>query len=184
MAKIEEAFKKMVSLEFNSPANALHYNEGEKGYTYMGIYEFAHPTWSGWNKVKAVLKAEASVAKASVKLYYDESLALDVVKFYKAAFWDRMRLDEVVSQKIAEELLVFAVNAGIGVAVKAAQKVIGVQVDGVLGSGTIKALNGYDDKKFDTEFDKAEIEHYQKLADNNPNFKKFINGWKNRAVAV
>ena len=95
-----------------------------------------------------------------------------------------MKLDEVVSQKIAEELLVFAVNAGVGVAVKVAQKVIGVQADGVLGSRTIKALNEYDDKKFDIEFDKAEIEHYQKLVDNNPNFKKFINGWKNRAVAV
>lgn len=184
MADIRVAFEKMLKLEFNSPANALHFNEGENGYTFMGIYEFAHPTWSGWDKVKAVLKAEASVAKASVKLYYDESLALDVVKFYKVAFWDRMKLDEVVSQKIAEELLVFAVNAGIGVAVKVAQKVIGVQADGVLGSRTIKALNEYDDKKFDIAFDKAEIEHYQKLVNNNPNFKKFINGWKNRAVAV
>ena len=43
MAKIEEAFKKVLGLEFSTPANALEWNEGEKGWTFMGIYEFAHP---------------------------------------------------------------------------------------------------------------------------------------------
>ena len=31
MASMEKAFEKMLKLEFNSPSNALHYNQGEKG---------------------------------------------------------------------------------------------------------------------------------------------------------
>ena len=184
MASIEEAFKKVLALEFNSPANALHWNKGESGCTYMGIYEAAHPTWVGWNKIKKCIDVEGSLALASSKLYYDKELTRCVCEFYKKQFWDKMRLDEVASQKIAEELMVFAVNAGIGTAVKVAQKVVGVTADGVLGSGTIKALNGFDEKKFDKEFDLLEIKHYELLAEKNPNFKKFLQGWKNRAVAV
>lgn len=184
MASLEEAFKKVIGLEFNSPSNALHWNAGENGCTYMGIYEVAHPGWDGWSKVKYMIDKEGSLAKASAKLYYDAELTRCVSGFYKKQFWDKMRLDEVASQKIAEELFVFAVNAGIGTAVRVAQRVVGVTADGVLGSGTIKALNGYDSKKFDVEFDKAEIAHYEKLAEGNPGFKKFLQGWKNRAVAV
>ena len=184
MAKIEEAFKKVLALEFNSPANALHWNDGEKGWTYMGIYEFAHPDWEGWSTIKRELSLDSNKARASTKLYYDQNLTMEVLKFYKVNFWDRMRLDEVVSQKIAEELFVFAVNAGIGTAVKVAQTCVGVQADGILGSGTIKALNGFDEKRFDKDFDLLEIKHYELLAEKNPNFKKFLQGWKNRAVAV
>lgn len=184
MAKIEEAFTKVLTLEFSSPANALEWNSGEKGWTFMGIYEFAHPEWDGWKSIKAEVATGTERAKVSTKLYKDKELVGKVLTFYKTAFWDKMRLDEVVSQKVAEELFVFAVNAGIGTAVKVAQRVVGVKDDGILGSGTLKALNGFDEKKFDKEFDIAEIKHYELLAEKNPNFKKFLQGWKNRAVAV
>ena len=183
MAKIEEAFKKVIGLEFNSPSNALHYNPGEHGYTYMGIYEYAHPEWSGWEIVHNALSI-MDIKGASIHLYDDQELTQSVMEFYKKEFWDKMRLDEVVEQHTAEEMFVFAVNAGIGSAVKVAQRIIGVTADGILGSGTIKALNGYDRSKFDTEYDAGEIAHYEKLVAANPDFKKNMNGWRNRALAV
>lgn len=184
MASIDEAWGKVVSLEFNSPANALHYNEGEKGYTFMGIYQFAHPEWKGWTRVLYAVRVSKSMVEASKVLYADKELIELVREFYKVEFWDKMKLDQVVSQKIAEEMMVFGVNAGIGSAVKAAQKVVGVGVDGVIGSKTVAALNAFDGKVFDVEYDKAEIAHYEMLVAKNPSFVKFINGWKNRAVAV
>lgn len=184
MASIEEAWGKVVSLEFNSPANALHYNEGEKGYTFMGVYQFAHPEWNGWIRVTYAIKSSKTMADASKILYADKELIKLVRDFYKTEFWDKMKLDQVTSQKIAEEMMVFGVNAGIGSAVKAAQKVVGVVADGVIGSKTIAALNSFDPKVFDVEFDKAEIAHYEMLVSKNPSFVKFINGWRNRAVAV
>jgi len=184
MASIEEAWGKVVSLEFNSPANALHYNEGEKGYTFMGVYQFAHPSWEGWRKILTVVRNSKTISEASKLLYKDEELIKLVRDFYKTEFWDKMKLDQVTSQKIAEEMMVFGVNAGIGSAVKAAQKVVGVVSDGVIGSRTIAALNAFDPKVFNVEYDKAEIAHYEMLVSKNPSFIKFINGWRNRAVAV
>lgn len=184
MAQIQEAFKKVLSLEFNSPANALHYNSTEKGYTFMGIYEVAHPKWEGWSIIKQVLLAEPIMAKASSILYYNENLNKLVLKFYKDNFWDKMRLDEVQAQHTAEELFIFAVNAGIPSAVKAAQSVIGTLSDGILGSKTIQALNAFDVNKFSIEYDKAEIKHYELLVQKNPNFKIYMNGWRNRALAI
>lgn len=183
MAKIEEAFGKLMKLEFNSATNALEYNVGEKGYTFMGIYEVAHPEFEGWSIIKAEL-AKGDKVKASVACYNNLVLRSMVIKFYKREFWDRMRLDEVVPQHTAEEMLVFGVNAGIKSAVKAAQEVVGVDADGVIGSKTIAALNGYDVAKFDAEYDKKEIAHYEMLVAKNPSFERNIKGWKNRAVAV
>lgn len=184
MANIDKIFDKLISLEFNSPANALHYNDNEKGYTFFGIYEFAHPSWNGWNKVKAEIANSGSMAKASSKLYYDGVLLEVVKEFYKKEFWDKMRLGEIKHQEVANELMVMAVNGGIPRAVKLAQKLIGVTTDGVIGIKTIEALNKMDETFFDSEYDKLEIEFYEGLVKEKPTFVKYLNGWKNRATAV
>lgn len=183
MAKIERIFDTLIKLEFNSPANALHYNEGEKGYTYMGIYQYAHPKWEGWTKVLDAV-SKHGMGKASSILYYDKELLESVIGFYKKEFWDKMRLDEVKEQEIANDMLVFAVNAGIPAAVKAAQEIVGVSVDGVLGSKTIAALNAYSAEEFDAAYDKLEIRYYERLCEKNTKFTKYLNGWRNRAVSV
>ena len=176
-------FDKLVALEFNSPANALHYNDGEKGYTFMGIYQYAHPNWECWGKILEAVEKHGMV-KASAILYYDKELLVKVMEFYKSKFWDKMRLDEVKEQKIANEMMVFAVNAGIPIAVKTAQEIVGAVVDGVLGSKTIAALNEYPADKFDIEFDKLEIRYYEKLAAANEKYVRYLKGWRNRAIAV
>lgn len=183
MASIEIAFKKVVSLEFNSPSNALHYNSNEKGYTFMGIYQYAFPNWSGWSIILKEVETN-SMSKASSVLYFNNDLIGKVREFYKKEFWDKLRLDEINNQNVAEEIMVFAVNAGIKAAIKAAQKVVGTTQDGVIGSKTINALNAYDPVAFDSAYDKVEIEYYEMLVAKNPGFQKYINGWRNRAVAV
>ena len=184
MAKFKEAFEKVLKLEFNSPGNALHWNKGETGYTYMGIYETAHPNWNGWGLVKSTVQKHDDVKEASTELYKNKELTEKVGEFYKAEFWDKMKLDTIANQKVAEEMFVMGVNAGIKVAVRLAQRVVGVKDDGVIGPMTIAALNKADGAVFDKEYDALEIAHYNMLAEKNPNFKKFLNGWHNRARAV
>ena len=99
-----------MSLEFNSPKNALHKNPNEKGLTFMGIYEAAHPNWQGWWQVRAAINAYGDLKKASVALYNDDALVELVGKFYKANYWDALCLDDVNSQLKANELFCFAVN--------------------------------------------------------------------------
>ena len=112
MQNFTNAFYTLMSLEFNSPENALHKNPNEKGLTFMGIYEVAHPNWQGWEQVRAAINAYGDLKKASVALYNDDDLVAEVGKFYKANYWDVMRLDEINSYQKQSEMFIFGVNTG------------------------------------------------------------------------
>ena len=187
MADFKKAMDKLKKLEFNSPDNVLHHNKGERGYTYYGIYETAHPSWSGWQKVYKAILEFGALKTASRELYQDKELEDEVYSFYKKNFWDIAKLDFVKSQKIADEIFIFGVNTNPRKAIKKAQKIVGAGVDGWVGKETLHKLNSYDPAKFDIEFDLAEIAYYKYLAffSKRKNiYKRFYNGWINRARAV
>ena len=184
MASMDKVFDIMLKLEFSSPGNALHTNKTETGYTFMGIYQKAHPHLSMWKKIDEVVAKHSKLSDASRELYVDAGLLEEVKMFYKKNFWDRMRLDEIKEQHIANEMFVFGVNAGCGRAVRLAQILVGTVADGLIGPKTIEAINAYDTDEFDREFDSEEIKYYEAIVSNNPEKKIFLNGWKNRAVAV
>ena len=125
-----------------------------------------------------------NAANASKVLYSDKELLKEVEDFYKKTFWDRMWLDKVDSQHKANEMFVFGVNAGVSRAVRLAQIASGAVADGLIGPKTIEAINKCDDKMFDARFDEEEIKYYEAIVRNNPSKGIFLNGWKNRALAV
>ena len=168
MQNFTNAFYTLMSLEFNNPKNALHKNPNEKGLTFMGIYEAAHPSWQGWEQVREAINAYGDLEKASVALYNDDALIEKVKIFYKKEFWDKMRLDDVDSGLKACELFVFGVNVDTVPAVRVLQRLLGVAVDGIMGALTLKALNNYDERAFDVDFDKAEIAYYRNLVKAKP----------------
>jgi len=187
MANFNEAFNRFNGIEFNSPENVLHQNKGETGLTFYGIYKKAHPTWRGWDLIdRHIVKNHYSRVKASVSAYHDKELIGYVEDFYRVLYWDSLNLDYIKSQKMAEELFFFYLNIGDKKkVVKFAQSIIGVKVDGVLGSKTIQALNGFDEDVFDKEYDKKEISHYKRLVARYPlRFTRFLKGWINRAKMI
>lgn len=187
MALFKNGMTELKKLEFNRPSNVLHHNKGETGYTYFGIYETAHPRWVGWHKVYKAITKYHNLKKASKELYSDDILTKKVYGFYKHKFWDSIKLDFVESQIIANELFVFGVNTNPRKAIKKAQKLIGVKVDGWIGVNTLKALNEYDENLFNIEFDLVEIAYYKYLAffsKNHKRLRRFYDGWVNRARAV
>jgi len=172
-------------MEFNSSKNYLHKNRGENDYTVAGIYKSAHPNWVGWDAVAIEMhNAGMDIEKASQALYRSYTFTNMVKDFYKAYFWLKMKLDQVVSQKIADELFTFGVNAGTKNAIRKAQKVVGEVQDGIIGPMTIKALNAYDEHLFDMQFDEVEKQYYASIIERKPSFKIFENGWNNRADMV
>ena len=183
MSNFAKSMQILMRLEFNNPSLALHKNETEAGLTFMGIYECAYPDFKGWDIVKQVLKGK-SPKEASVILYNNSDLVALVYEFYKKEFWDKMRLDEVESDLKASEIFCFGVNVGTKAAIKLTQTMLNVAVDGVMGTQTLKALNAYDEDKFNTDFDSYEIAYYASLVSKNPKLKIYANGWKNRALAV
>nr|DAK28738.1 MAG TPA: Lysozyme [Caudoviricetes sp.] len=184
MANFKEAYEILKRLEFSNPSNALHKNKTEEALTWMGIYEKANPGWIGWEKIRPTLRAAGSMEEASVVLYKDALLQADTANFYKVKYWNKIKGEDIKSQRVASEIFIFGVNAGIGVAIKAAQKIVGVTADAVVGEETLKALNSYDEARFDKEFDRAELRYYNKLIEDNPKFRIYANGWRNRAQAV
>lgn len=179
-----QAFNLLMSLEFSRPENALHKNPTENGLTFMGIYEVANPSWSGWKQIKTAINAYGDLKKASVALYNDDGLVNLVASFYKKTYWDALCLDDANSQQKANELFCFAVNVGVKSAVRVLQNMLGLTIDGIMGANTLKALNAYDTVAFDSDFDRAEIAYYRNLIRKNPRLGVYERGWENRARRV
>ncbi|UOR06232.1 hypothetical protein MUN82_03850 [Hymenobacter aerilatus] len=132
-------------------------NPSDKGgMTFRGIAYNFHPEWAGWPTVLAAMKAlgisrpvaYASWAMIDRHVAGNAALSKMVEQFYKAKYWNPLRLDEVESQSIATQLADFGVNAGTSRPAKLVQYVLakeleieGIAVDGIIGRKTINALN-------------------------------------------
>lgn len=185
MADIRKAIEILKLVEHsNRNDKLLHKNKGENGLTFFGIYEGAHPDWKGWNIIKRYLEFTPDIKQCSKILANVTDLNKLVCEFYKEEFWDKARLDEINSQKIADEIFIFGVNASMKVAVIKAQFLVDAKPDGVLGNKTIDLLNNYDENIFDILFDEEEVKYYDKLIALHDKFKVNEAGWHNRARAV
>jgi lysozyme family protein len=120
----DSALKKLLKIE-GSPTN---YAWDSGGRTVFGIAEVYWPQY--WKNGPPTF----DVAK----------------KFYKAEFWKPMKLDSIKSGNLRFEMFEAGVNCGIGNAVRFAQNAYNLlkqedwpelEVDGVIGPNTIRALN-------------------------------------------
>lgn len=82
---------------------------------------------------------------------------------YKTRFWDRVQGDTLPAA-IAFQLFDFAVNAGVGTAIRKAQEIAGVADDGNWGPITAAAVGRLDPTQFVARFAAAKIRFYTKLS--------------------
>ena len=108
---------------------------------------------------------------------------------YKALYWDKVRGDNIELQELANIVFDFYVNAGAN-ASKLLQRVLNamganpsLEVDGSIGSATLLALQGMDQKAVYQHYKEGRIEYYQELVANRPSLNKFLKGWLNRVNA-
>lgn len=98
----------------------------------------------------------------------------------KTLYWDKWQADNINNQSIAN-ILVDWVWASGGYGIKLPQKILNVQIDGVVGNKTLQALNNYPNQK--ELFDKIKqerIDYIDRIIASRPANKKFRNGWLNR----
>jgi len=187
MAQFNKAYKQLQDDEFSSiPERFLHKNKGEKGFTLGGIYEVANPNKIDWGFVKSLhLMCGHDIERTSKMLFYDDVIQSQVYGIFERYYWDKIRLSEIHSQRIASELFDRAVLSGRVVAVKIAQRVIDVKVDGILGEKTLKALNCYNEDLFDRQYDDFEEEFIEEVikskAKHGINLERYRVGWRGRA---
>lgn len=186
MADIAQSLKILWTLEFNNnPKKAMEINDTETGWTYKGIYQSAHPTWEGWKIIRQKMQQYNNNMELVGDILFDNARLEELVEFfYRREFWGKMKLDEISSQHIANEMFIFGVNTHPITAIKLAQRIVGVAQDGVIGKVTIGALNSFDASVFSEAFDVLEKEHYQKIVIAKPSKEQYLKGWRNRAEYV
>lgn len=166
MAEFLPAFEKMIE---NEGGYQVHEQQGDRGgLTFAGIARNFHPDWEGWSLI------DEGAGTEDLKPFVQD--------FYRNQFWERIRGDFIDSQKIAETIFDFAVNAGVSTASRLAQEISGAYVDGIIGTRTVNALNDTAPISFLHSYALKKIARYAEIVNQNPSQSRFLLGWINRTL--
>lgn len=134
MAIFEKAFAKTAKKEggyVNNPND-------KGGETYMGICRKFYPKLGMWKTIDKLIKVQLmKIKEINNFLKNDEDTQKDVKGVYYEKYWKPLRLDEVSSQKIAEQLFDDAINRGITATIKLMQRLKGMKVTGKMSNELI-----------------------------------------------
>jgi lysozyme family protein len=101
----------------------------------------------------------------------------DAKRITKTQYWDKFLADRIRTQEIAEMLVDWGYNAGIGTATRELQKILGLPQDGIFTEKTLKAVNSANQKKLYEDLFRAREAFYKRLGQSMP---QFLQGWLNR----
>lgn len=165
MADFDYCFEKTLEIEGGYDLSVIPNDRG--GWTYAGISRRFHPDWIGWEMVDIG----------------NQPAPETVMDFYWAEFWKPLRCDEIVINGIAWPIYDFAVTSGKKTAVRAAQKILGVVNDGIIGPKTISELNSVECHHFKVEYFISRVRFYLDLARRDRTQRGFLLSWIGRAIA-
>lgn len=124
-----------------------------------------------------------------------KDIPLDLVKvIYRHNYWDAMGLDALEDQAVANEMYDTAVNCGVGVAARIAQRSMNllnkmgalyrdVVVDGEFGPQSAAAMNACCHispamvKVLIALLNSLQVARYAEIAERNPRLERFVMGW-------
>lgn len=169
MADFEKALAKTL------PHEGWYSNvEGDNGgETYAGISRKNFPKWKGWEIVDA-----HKPLKWNQKIE-DQQLDKMIAAFYRVEKWNKVYGENIRDQGVASFLFDWHVNSGYH-AVEALQKIIGAQVDGVMGSRTVTATNNYIGGDLLQKLIAARKAFVKAIVNRKPTQEKFLAGWNAR----
>lgn len=102
---------------------------------------------------------------------------------FKSYFWDKWKADQITDQSVANILVDWLWCSG-AYGIKIPQKVLGVTIDGIVGSKTIAAVNATDGKVLFDKIKEERIRFIERICQTRPQNNKFENGWLNRINAL
>jgi lysozyme family protein len=138
------------------------------GATNMGI------TIGTWKQVGYDKDGDGDIDVQDIKLLTKK----DFEKVLKQ-YWDRWKADQIVNQSIANILVDWVWTSGKWGIVKP-QALLGVNADGIVGNGTLNAVNSANQQELFNQIFTARKKFINNIVANNPSQKKFLNGWMNR----
>lgn len=182
MATFEEALKITLEIEggyVNNPQD-----KGEE--TYKGISRHYHPDWTGWK----IIDKNKIYGGFPGLLAGMSDLQDDVKWLYRHEYWNKIKGDDIKSQRIANKFFDACVNPGL-IAIKFMQRSLndalttrdrlqvpffGVSVDGIVGKQTLDAINSVGDDEILPVFKGRLVDYYNTNGD-----PEYIEGWLARA---
>ena len=118
MADFEKAFKKIIANE----GGYVNDKDDKGGETFMGITRKNHPNISLWEIVDDYIDIYGTTY-GLVKYIKNNDKAMSSIKsVYKKQYWDKLLLDKVNAQAIANELFDDCVNRGVNATLKLIRK--------------------------------------------------------------
>lgn len=120
-------------------------------------------------------KTYRNVTKSLYEMTEDQWIGI-----MKPMYWDKWKADEIENQSIANLLVDWIWASGI-YGIKYPQQVLRVTADGIVGPKTLNTVNNYPNQH--ELFNKLWLrrkEHFESIVRNNPDQRKFLQGWLNR----
>ena len=113
-------------------------------------------------------------------------VALEMAKqVYYDRYWTPIHGTQIASDELAATLMSFAVNDGVGTAVKLLQSVVGMKnalyIDGIVGPNTLTAIASQDATVLAERLRDAQEARYLRIEAVKPADVKFDAGWRKRA---
>lgn len=103
----------------------------------------------------------------------------DWAEILETMYWDRWKADDIKSQSVANILVDWVWASGVN-GIKIPQQVLGVTVDGIVGTKTLAALNARNPKELFEEIKEARVQFIEDICRKRPANNKFKKGWLNR----
>src|SRR5690606_9548715 len=114
----------------------------------------------------------------------------EAIAIYRRDWWDRYRYGEIQDADVAAKVLDLAVNTGPVYAAMIVQRALhacgrrDVEIDGIIGSRTLAAINSVRPRAALLAAIKAEAAaHYRLLVERRPELRRFEQGWITRAYS-
>ena len=98
---------------------------------------------------------------------------------FKKFYWDKWKADNIKDQNVANILVDWLWCSG-SYGIKIPQRVLGVSVDGIVGSKTIAAINERDGRELFDTIKQERKDFIDRICQTRPQNRKFKNGWLNR----
>ena len=95
-------------------------------------------------------------------------------------YWDPWLADDIRNQSVANILVDWGWASGVRTAIRQAQRLLGVKVDGVVGRETLAAINNTNQQELFNDIKAARLRFVEAIIERDPSQAIFRNGWRNR----
>ena len=130
-----------------------------------------------------ILKSKGPASEADI--FFVKTLTEDeAADIYRQQYWDKIELDGVNSQEVANKVFDLAVNTGTHQSVVFLQKAVGTVADGDLGAITLIATNRADPNTTLSKIRLYAETFYRDIAMNNPALAPDLSGWLARLASA